>query len=153
MSAARQSTKCGRSISLTCRSANRQARTKKSRKMKRTARMGNNQFAQLGQIQVVYFDKEFLEPIRHRARVSINADMENILVWREVHEEVPHGAKTAAQVASGERLFSRSVIRLCKRRAFVGAFASRPRLIRHGIQNATPVIARSDCPRQRPRRH
>jgi len=44
-----------------------------------------------------YFDHEFLEPIRVRSRASMHADMENILVWREVHEEVPRGAKVTAE--------------------------------------------------------
>lgn len=53
-------------------------------------------FAQLEQIQR-YFDADFLEPIRVRARASMHADVENVLVWREIHEEIPRGAKTTAE--------------------------------------------------------
>lgn len=58
--------------------------------------MTNNQFAQVEQ-NAVYFEAEFLEPIRVRARASMHADMENVLVWREIHEEIPRGAKTTAE--------------------------------------------------------
>lgn len=55
------------------------------------------QIAQVEQNAVKYFDSLFLEPVKIRARAGAYAELENVILWRELHEEIPHGAKVAAE--------------------------------------------------------